>query len=119
MLLETEGESRGTSLVRFAPRILEDSDLVMRALEPASHQHILLFLYSEDPEKICNVRLDFEELGKTCTTNRCGIATLRHPSLEDLSGEVIHATLCESPNGHMCSRLDKLNLLLALNEQQN
>lgn len=111
LLLDTGREDWSNTMLRISPSKYRRADYILRAYQPADSKNLLLFLWAAKPEKIKEMRLEFEGLAKICTTNQCGIALLTGTSPHDLDGQVVHTTVRKSSNGYLTTRIKKLNLL--------
>ncbi len=120
LLFDTEQKNWKEIMNRMNEGSVQESDYILRAFLPENTQNLLLFLWANKPERIRNLRLEFEGLVKVCTTNRVGIALLTKTSLNDLDGQVVHATLKKSSNGYMSNRMKKMEKSLTLwNEEKH
>ena len=118
LLFDTDKENWKTSMNRLNPHSFKDSDYIIRAFLPSNSQNLILFLWATKPERIRNLRLEFEGLVKVCTTNRVGIALLTKTSLDELDGQIVHTTLRKPSNGYLSNRIKKVGQSLTLWDEQ-
>lgn len=109
-----DGSTAPDILEQLYNRLLAKSDLIIFAFQPRKSDHLLLFLLTDKPQQFSNLKIDFPNLTKSCTTNKCGIAILSDTTLDDIDGQIIETYIDESTVGEPISLIQKLGMILSI-----